>query len=402
MSIHPDDRHALVIGAGLSGAATCVALARRGWRLTLLDAAAGPAQAASALPVGMLSPHVTRSPTPLSRLSALGVLDTRAELERLIPQGRGWQACDVDNLGHDSGRWPAALVRPSALVLAWLRESSERTSLTARWNAKVERLQAPSSGDRCSLWQAVAEDGLVLAEAPVVVVAGALGTQALLAGASSLMAPDTLPLRPVQGQMSLAALHGDPLAPRPQRNNGVFVPMYEDAGLPPQWPARIWAMGSTYERGKKGLALSGLAHERNAEHLQAINPVAAARMRETMTRGELMGWAQVRCASLDRLPLMGAVPHLQALRTKTTEAAARRGHPQLGDVPRWPGLYTLSALGSRGLTLSSWCAKQLAAQIDGFCLDGPSADADLIRALDPARFAWRQARRQPIPAFSPA
>ncbi|MCU0927326.1 MAG: FAD-dependent oxidoreductase, partial [Hydrogenophaga sp.] len=62
----PRERHALVIGAGLAGAAVCFALARRGWRLTLMDAASGPAQGASALPVGMLSPHVTRAPTPLS------------------------------------------------------------------------------------------------------------------------------------------------------------------------------------------------------------------------------------------------------------------------------------------------------------------------------------------------
>ena len=57
-----ESRHALVIGAGLAGAATCAALARRGWRITLTDAASGPAQAASGLPVGMLSPHVTRAP----------------------------------------------------------------------------------------------------------------------------------------------------------------------------------------------------------------------------------------------------------------------------------------------------------------------------------------------------
>ena len=66
-------------------------LARRGWHATLVDAASGPAQAASALPVGMLSPHVTRAPTPLSRLSALGVADMRDQLEQRVPPGAGWQ-----------------------------------------------------------------------------------------------------------------------------------------------------------------------------------------------------------------------------------------------------------------------------------------------------------------------
>ena len=73
----------------------------------------------------------------------------------------------------------------------------------------------------------------------------------------------------------------------------------------------------------------------------------------------------------------------------------------LAAVPRWPGLYTLSALGSRGLTLSHWCATQLARQMDGLPAEVAEADQDLINALDPARFAWKQARRQPA-AFSPA
>lgn len=383
-----------MIGAGLAGAAVCAALARRGWRLTLIDAASGPAQAASALPVGMLSPHVTRAPTPLSRLSALGVADMRAELERLIPPGSGWQACEVDNLGHDPGRWPGALVRPAALVHAWLNETRQTSTLTTIWNAQVARLQPPSA-PASPHWQALAADGRALAQAPVVVVAAAFGSHALLTASADLMTPDALPLRPVQGQMSLAALHGDPLAPRPQRDNGVFVPMYEDSGLPPAWPARIWAMGSTYERGQTSCVLSDAAHERNAASLQGLCPAAAEHQRAAMARGELLGWAQVRCASLDRLPLMGAVPHLAALQAQMEQAGARRGRLPLADAPRWPGLYMLSALGSRGLTLSHWCATQLAALVEGCRADGSVVDEDLIRALDPARFAWRQARRQP-------
>lgn len=395
MTFPPESRHALVIGAGLAGAAVCAALARRGWRLTLMDAASGPAQAASALPVGMLSPHVTRAPTPLSRLSALGVADMRAELERLIPQGSGWQACEVDNLGHDPGRWPAALVRPAAVVQAWLKEAQKVTDLSTLWDAPVAQLRSVTGGASVH-WQALAADGRKVAEAPVVVVAAALGSYALLTDSAHLMSPDTLPLRPVQGQMSLAALRGAPLAERPQRDNGVFVPVYEDSGLPPQWPARIWAMGSTYERGKNSSALSDAAHARNAESLASICPAAAERQREAAASGELRGWAQVRCASLDRLPLMGAVPDVAALLAQMEQAGARRGRLRLADAPRWPGLYTLSALGSRGLTLSHWCASQLAAQIDDKTTEGPTEVEDLVRALDPARFAWKMARRQPV------
>jgi tRNA 5-methylaminomethyl-2-thiouridine biosynthesis bifunctional protein len=381
----------VVIGAGLAGTATCVALARRGWHCTLVDAAAGPAQAASALPVGMLSPHVTKAPTPLSRLSALGVADTRTELQRLLAQGHGWQACEVDNLGHDPGRWPAALVRPAALVQAWLTEAQQRAGLTTRWNTPVACLM-PDTQHGQPGWQALDAHGQVVAQAQVVVVAAAFGSLAVLQHSASALDLNALPLRPVKGQMSLGALHGPALADRPQRDNGVFVPAYEDSGLAPDWPTRIWTMGSTYRRGDASTTLSDEDHERNAHSLQALNPPAAQYLREAAAQGRLLGWANVRCASLDRLPLVGAVPNVAALHQQMAQAGARRGRIALQDTPRWPGLFMLAALGSRGLTLAHWCAQQLAAQIDGAALDG--VEPDLLQALDPGRFAWRQARKQ--------
>jgi tRNA 5-methylaminomethyl-2-thiouridine biosynthesis bifunctional protein len=394
--LNHDPRHVLVIGAGLAGAAICATLARRGWRITLIDAASGPAQAASALPVGMLSPHVTRSPTPLSRLSELGVAATRAELQRLVPQGAGWQACEVDNLQHDPGRWPAALVRPGALVEAWLSEASLATAWAVHWNARVQALQYRPTTQGSARWAAVSSDGQTIAEADHVVVAGAYGSHALLSGTQTWLPPEALPLRPVKGQMSLAALKGDPLAQRPQRQNGVFVPKYEDTGLPPAWPARIWSMGSTYDRGDNTTETTAGAHNRNAESLGAMHPEAREAMESAQSAGQLMGWAQVRCASLDRLPLAGALPDVAAMLEVMNAAGVQRGRLPLDEVPRWPGLFTLSALGSRGLTL----ALPMAQWVVDCIADEASSNLpeDLQRAVDPARFAWRQARRQPLPS----
>lgn len=386
------NRHALVIGAGLAGAATCAALARRGWRITLVDATSGAAQAASSLPVGMLSPHVTRAPTPMSRLSLLGVADTRRELERLVAPGHGWQPCEVDNLDHNAGRWPAALVRPAALVQAWLCETRSLTALETRWSQRVTSLTHGLGG-----WQALDDQQRVVAQAPVVVLAAAHASSALLLNSWPGMAHAHLPLRPVKGQLSLAALDTAPLAARPQRQAGVFVPAYQDTGLPPQWPERIWAMGSTYARGEDSTAITDEAHQDNARSLAAMHPAAADRLRADAAEGRLLGWAQVRCASLDRLPLVGAVPDLEALHRWMSAAGAGRTKLALGDAPRQPGLYLLTALGSRGLSLAPWCANLLAQQIVE-PEQTSTVEPDLIQALDPARFAWKLARRQPLPA----
>lgn len=385
----------LVIGAGLAGAAVCATLAHRGWRVTLVDAATGPAQAASALPVGMLSPHVTRAPTPLSRLSALGVADTRRELERLIAPGAGWQACEVDNLDHDRGRWPAALVRPAALVDAWLSEAGAMGRLDTVWGRKVTQLtrsHTQPAAESPAVWQALDAQGRVLAQAPVAVVAAALGSLDLLP--TQDQEPDTAawPLRPVKGQMSLGSREDPPLAPRPQRQAGVYVPRYDDSGLAPTWPASIWAMGSTYVRGADDTTVTADAHRDNVRSLAAMVPDAAERLQAELAAGRLLGWAGVRCASLDRLPLVGAVPDLTALQAWMLAAGSRRGRLPLAECPRLPGMYLMTALGSRGLSLAHWCAERLARHIAG---EPDDAEPDLVRALDPARFAWKQARRQP-------
>jgi tRNA 5-methylaminomethyl-2-thiouridine biosynthesis bifunctional protein len=87
--------------------------------------------------------------------------------------------------------------------------------------------------------------------------------------------------------------------------------------------------------------------------------------------------------SEDRLPVVGAVPdEAAALR------AARIDQARL--VPRLPGLYVLTALGSRGIT---WCS--LAAQVLASAIAGSPAplESSLLDALDPARFLVRAARR---------
>jgi len=91
---------------------------------------------------------------------------------------------------------------------------------------------------------------------------------------------------------------------------------------------------------------------------------------------------------------MGALPDWRALTSVMAAAGPRRSRVALSAVPRLPGLYALCALGSRGLTLSHWCATQLAALLDGGRADPHGQDADLLAALDPARFVWRRARRQ--------
>ena len=83
----------------------------------------------------------------------------------------------------------------------------------------------------------------------------------------------------------------------------------------------------------------------------------------------------------DRLPLIGAVP-------EAALTGSRMDHERL--VPRVPGLFVFAGLGSRGITWSALGARILSAWISG----APApVEADLLDAVDPARFLVRRLRR---------
>ncbi len=387
----PGRAHAVVIGAGLAGAAMCHSLTQRGWLVDLIDQHPGPAQGASALPVGMLSEHVTASETVLSALSRAGMALHLRELHALVPQGAGWQATHVSNLrqavpvsAHATPQ-PAAMVRPAALVQAWLTQAQATGLLRTHWGCTVAGLALGT--EPVPEWRVLDAQSQPLAQAPHVVVTAAYGSAELLAPHMAAMAtlgdtahPDNgHALRPVKGQMTYAPLVGAPFAQHTLRDHGVYVPCYEDTAHPTA--PRLWTMGSTYERGQNNRTTTADAHERNAASLQSMVPLAHDRLRQQQADGELLGWAEVRCASLDRLPLVGGVP---------AASPALVPNSQLGTLARVPGLWTLCALGSRGLTLSKLAAELLVAHLLGEPLPMSKRHAD---ALDPARFALQAARK---------
>jgi tRNA 5-methylaminomethyl-2-thiouridine biosynthesis bifunctional protein len=63
------ERRAAVIGAGLAGSAAALALARRGWDVTVVDAADRAAAGASGNPAGILMPHLSADHGVVSRFT---------------------------------------------------------------------------------------------------------------------------------------------------------------------------------------------------------------------------------------------------------------------------------------------------------------------------------------------
>lgn len=367
---------AVVIGAGLAGAAIANSLARRGWQVVVLDAASAPASGASSLPAGLLVPHVSPDDSLLSRLSRSGVRMTLQQSHGLLMQGTDWSQSGV--LAHDVERandratarlqssagaaadwsrpaapaqlagagladtsralWHAAAgwIKPARLVSVWL----SAPGIAWRGNTRVATMQPHAKG-----WQALDAAGAVLAQADLVVLAAAYGSQALAGSVN----PASWALQAVRGQVSWGvhqAQHQGQVQAKNQMTGWPDFPVNGHGGLIPAVPGPqglTWLMGASYERGCNVPAVKQQDHDQNLERLRHLLPQTAGVLADQFNCGTVQGWAGIRCATPGRLPTLGCI--------------ARCGSGA--------EVWICTGMGSRGLTFSALCAELLAAQLHG-------------------------------------
>lgn len=374
------ERHSVtIIGSGIAGAASARALAERGWQVRVLDAGQSPAAGASGLPVGLVAPHTSPDDALMSQLSRAGVRCMHQTLQRLLIEGQDWGATGVQErrlpgktrkggapqswtspeLAHAAQAWthaddshPHALwhrqgawVKPAQLVKALL----DHPNIEWQGDCHVDALRhAPASGG----WQ-VMQGKNVLAESDRVVVAAGPDSAALLSSATDKPPP----IQPLRGQLSWGLMQDVPhwVGPaHPVNGNGSFVSHI------PTPEGLAWFAGSTFDRHRNNCDVFEEDNQENFTRLQALLADTAQNLAPLFASPKLRGWARVRASVPDRLPLVGAVA----------------GAPE--------GLWTVCALGSRGLTLGVLCGELLA----GLWHNEPLAVPDrLLQALSASRFA---------------
>ena len=394
------ERCAIVVGAGLAGAACAHALARRDWRVTVIESAR-PASAASGLPWGLMHPHFATDDNLLARLTRAGSAATAASLRRVAAAGvhAGGVVWRRDGMfqqvagDDDAERWRAALERhrwPSDFA-QWLDRASAAALLgvlparpglwwpdgllvsPARWvRALIDDPQivlrtahVGSIGRSAVGWTVLGTDGAALSTAPVVIVANA-------SDAPRLLASRLLPTQSVPGQVTF--LESEGLV-------GLKAGLGGDGTLL-HAPDGVLAVGATYETvsGKDIVPLDDrMAARSNLARLERLlaHPV------EARVNGRFSG---ERCVARDRLPYAGPV----ADETDAAAQADRLRGAHLDDLPRRSGLYASFALGSRGLTFSATAAELIAAHIEG---EPAPLERDLAGAVDPGRVLLRRLRR---------
>lgn len=377
-----------VVGAGVAGVCVAERLAARGRRVVLIEAQDAPARGASGNLAAVMLPVLALDETRLARLNRAAFLYALHRLRALDAAGHAvrWSPCGVLHIPKspelaerharvvregglptsfvqmldrdaasalagtpvaDGGWWfpEAGWVAPASLCDALLAAAGERIEF--RRDTALAALERSGDG-----WTLCDTRGETIVHADHVVLAHAHGLNTLAQTAH-------LPLRSFRGQVTHMPAQDDE-APR--------CVVCRDGYVTP--PIDGWrSIGASFERGA-ATDLRAADHDANLARLAGVLPGL------TFSRDGLSGRAGVRPVSPDKLPMLGALP----LPSCESRPAAHV------EWPRWPGLHVASGYGARGLTWAPLMAELLASQL---CGEPLPIEADLVAAVDPARFAWK-------------
>jgi tRNA 5-methylaminomethyl-2-thiouridine biosynthesis bifunctional protein len=398
----PWAREAVVVGAGLAGAAAAMQLARLGLAVRVLERHAAPAGETSGNPAGLF--HGTLHPddgaharwfraAALAAARALrpavaagavaGAVDGLLRLDsapiaamRELASRLGLPAAYAEPLDDaaasalagrplPSPAWlyrDAGWVAPAALVTHWLATPGVRFEGGAA-AASVERT---ADG-----WRVLDDAGRTLAEAPLLVLANAADAPRLAARWLEPQEEEApWPLSPNRGQVS--GWHGPPEALHLPVAGGGYA-----LALPPSLGGGLLC-GATEDPGDPHAQLRDADHLRNFARLERITGLVPPQDRSRWFGR--VGW---RLQSADRLPVVGAL-------AAAADATGGRPLTQPSQRGRLPGLFVLTALGGRGITLAPLAGALVAAQATG--TPWP-VERDLASAVDPLRWQVRRSRR---------
>ena len=362
----PSQNSAIVVGAGIAGAAVCERLASRGWRVTLVERHAGAAQEASGNPAGVFHPVVSPDDSLFARFTRASFLFLLHHWKTL--EGVEWERCGVLQMARNAqektsqqralatlgyparyaqfdevkgGIWfpEAGWVKPRSLVEGLL----SRFDIKRCFNQEVFSLSCENN-----IWKANDVQNNVIASAAVVVLANATDALRLAPHPHARM-------RRVRGQLTLV----------PAIDGLGHVVLRGGMALP--GIGGISMVGASFDVDDEDTQLRADSHEGNLERLEQILPGALAGFNPRLDPSRLEGRVAFRAVVPDRLPMIGPI-------------ADARG----------TGLYGAFAYGSRGLLWAGLGGEMLAAMLEG---EPWPVERKLAAAVDPGRFALRAARR---------
>ena len=351
-------RSAIVIGAGVAGAAVAERLGARGWRVTVIERHARPAEEASGNHAGAFHPVIAPDDSLFARFTRAAYLYSLNHWKSL--DGVQWARCGLLQLARD-GRELASQRRALETLgypgqyasfdearggiwfpqSGWVKPKSLVNALLSRFQIEsMFGMEVASLAFENGTW--IAKDKLQnpISTAPIVVLANA-------ADALRLWPQPAVRLQQVRGQLTLVpAIAG---LEHVLLRGGMVLPGIDGRSV----------VGASYDIGDEDPGLRADSHAGNLERLERILPGAVAGLEAAKLDGRVGFRATVR----DRLPLAGSIEN---------------------------GLYGAFAYGSRGLLWAGLCGELIASQLEGEPLP---VERKRAAAVAPGRFLLRQKKK---------
>lgn len=401
----------VVIGAGISGAATAFALAKRGIAVTVIEQHA-IASAASGNHLGLLYAKISPNYTVQTELLLAGYGFSRSLLQNSLPVGQGWLDCGVLHLNYNDAEknrngllasqnsdnalfrpvtqaqagdiagmelpsgglwWPfGAAINPYSWVDALLRQPIIEV-LTA---TKVTSVAYQNDG-----WQIGCQNmnrSFTLKASHVVICAGA--------DSDTLFPVAGWPLHKIRGQTTTACFRTDVIKPSCALSGNSYIT--------PAWQDKL-CFGATFHPNNTDNSLYEEDENVNWQQLRRWLPHLAANL---YPNAKPQGHAAIRCDAFDHLPLAGPVGNAEAMLQQYARLRLDKNYRLNQPCPWQPGMFINTAHGSRGLLTAPLCAEAIAAAILG--LPSPLS-VRLQQALHPNRLPIRALTHHlsfPLPA----
>jgi tRNA 5-methylaminomethyl-2-thiouridine biosynthesis bifunctional protein len=360
-------RRVAVIGAGIAGAATAHALAKRGHEVIVIDAADAAASGASGNLAGVFRPLPALDDGRLARVLRAGFLLGRRSYSSLTGIRLGWTG--VLHVARDATheQTQQRIVEQHSLPADYCRfvTRNEASCLTgspvafggwwfplAGWINPPSLCQSLLDGIDCRynfpvsglhrqghVWQILSGEDVI--ETDAAVIANGIGAPALV--------PDfSLPIRPGRGMVSHLPETATAAMNIVATRLGYVTPPIDG----------LRCAGATLQADDLDATPRLADHVENLFRLDMLLPDFA----RGIDPAQLDGRVSFRPMSPDRLPMVGPL------------AAGE-------------GLWINNGYGARGLVFASICAELLASQVDD---DPLPLEADLVRSLAPDRFKKRK------------
>lgn len=384
----------LIIGAGIAGASTAHAFAKRGIPVTVLEAqhiAAG----ASGNHQGLLYAKITAAATAQNQLLALAYPYVLQHLQDAFADADFWHADGLLQLAHDA----AEAKRQCALL-----QQAHLSHLFEWWHAQNSVLKAllPSSqglwwanGARLSppQWiQALLQhDGITVVEqCPVLALDYQAGKWQLTtsqqifsashvvvcAGAKSdgFSQASWLKLRRIRGQVAYAHTAAGSQQLPCNISGKHYLTAAKDG---------IHTFGASFVFGDDNCEFRLSEHHQNLAGLATVLPDYAAAFAQQAPSGR----ASIRADSIDHLPVVGPVGDESAMRLQYAKLAQDKNHYIDTPCPYLPNLWLNTAHGTRGMVTAPLCAQSVVRRMLG---EPDVLPLDLQDALHPNRLLIRQ------------